>query len=96
MNIYVSSLSFGVNSDDLKAVFEEFGVVESANIINDKITQRSRGFGFVEMPNKEEAEKAIQGLNGRSMDGRTINVVEAKERAPREGGFNRSQSPFKR
>ena len=95
MNIYVSSLSFDVNSDDLKAAFEEFGEVSSANIIKDKITQKSRGFGFVEMPNKEEAEKAIQELNGASMDGRTINVAEAKEREPREKGFNRNPSPFK-
>ncbi|MFT4205206.1 MAG: RNA-binding protein [Chitinophagaceae bacterium] len=96
MNIYVSSLSFGANVEDLKAAFEEFGEVTSANIIKDKFTQKSRGFAFVEMPNKEEAEKAIQQLNDTSLDGRTINVAEAKERAPREGGFNqRSASPFK-
>lgn len=89
MNIYVSSLSFGVSSSDLRSVFEAFGEVSSANIINDKFTQKSRGFGFVEMPNKEEAEKAVQELNGTNMDGRTINVAEAQERAPR------SSSPFK-
>lgn len=88
MNIFVSSLSFNVNNDELRAAFEPFGEVSSANIINDKFTQKSRGFGFVEMPNKEEAEKAIEELNGTSIAGRTINVAEAKERAPREGGFN--------
>ena len=95
MNIYVSSLSFSVNSEDLKAAFEKFGEVSSANIINDKFTQKSRGFGFVEMPNKEEAEKAIELLNGSSIGGRTITVSEAKERTPRENGFNRNHSPFK-
>lgn len=95
MNIYVSSLSFGVNSDDLKAAFEEFGEVSSANVIMDKFTQKSRGFGFVEMPNQEEAEKAISELQGASFEGRTINVAEARERAPREGGNDRSRSPFK-
>ena len=95
MNIYVSSLSFNVNSDDLKAAFEEFGEVNSASIIKDKFTQKSRGFGFVEMPDKEAAERAIQELNGASMDGRTINVAEARERTPRENGFNRTPSPFK-
>jgi len=95
MNIYVSSLSFGINSDDLKAAFEVFGEVSSANVINDKFTQKSRGFGFVEMPNKEEAEKAVQELNGTNMDGRTINVAEAKERAPRDSSFDRKPSPFK-
>ncbi|PZP39615.1 MAG: RNA-binding protein, partial [Pseudopedobacter saltans] len=97
MKIYVSSLSYGVGNDQLKEAFEEFGEVATANVIMDKFTQRSRGFGFVEMPNKEEAEKAISELNGRSMDGRTINVAEAKERPARtEGGYNnRSSSPFK-
>jgi RNA recognition motif-containing protein len=92
MNIYVSSLSYDVSSEDLKAVFEAFGEVNSANVIIDKFTQRSRGFGFVEMPNQEQAENAIKDLNGTQMEGRTINVAEAKERPARTEGFNRSSS----
>jgi len=92
MNIYVSSLSYDVTNDDLKAAFEEFGSVTSASVILDKFTQRSRGFGFVEMPEKEQAEKAISQLNGTTLVGRTINVAEAREREPRQGGYNRSGS----
>lgn len=95
MKIYVSSLSYGTNNEQLKEVFEEFGEVVSANIIMDKFTQKSRGFGFVEMAEKDQAENAIRELNGRSVDGRTINVAEAKEREPRAEGSNRYSSPFK-
>ncbi|QES90315.1 RNA recognition motif domain-containing protein [Rhizosphaericola mali] len=96
MNIYVSSLSYSVNNDDLKELFEDFGEVVSANIINDKFTQRSRGFGFVEMPNIVSANKAINSLDGSKLDGRTINVSEAKEKEPRSNNYsNRVPSPFK-
>lgn len=95
MNIYVSSLSYSITNDQLKAAFEEFGEVTSANVIMDKFTQRSRGFGFVEMPNQEQAETAINQLSGSTMEGRTINVAEAKERPARSEGAGRSASPFK-
>ncbi|QES88032.1 RNA recognition motif domain-containing protein [Rhizosphaericola mali] len=94
MNIYVSNLGFDVNSEDLSTAFKAFGEVTSANVIMDKFTQKSRGFAFVEMPNKEEAEKAIKELNGATFEDRVMNVSEAKEREPREGGFNRTPSPF--
>lgn len=84
MNIYVSNLSFGVSSEDLQEVFAEFGEITSANVITDRYTQKSRGFAFVEMPNQDEAEKAIAELNGKTLEGRTLNVAVAKERQPRE------------
>jgi RNA recognition motif-containing protein len=81
MNIYVSNLSFNVTDADLKEVFEAYGAVSSAKIVMDKMTQRSRGFGFVEMDSQEEARQAITGLDGTSLDNRTLNVNEAKPRA---------------
>ena len=80
MNIYVGNLSWELNDDDLRTAFEEFGEVASASIIKDKFSGRSRGFGFVEMPNKEEAENAIKELNGKEMKGRDIKVNEARPR----------------
>jgi RNA recognition motif-containing protein len=85
MNIYVSNLSFNVQDEDLKGFFAEYGEVSSARIIMDKFTQKSRGFGFVEMPNDAEAEKAIAELNGGVVEGRTINVTVAR---PKEEGSN--------
>jgi len=84
MNIYVGSLSYGVTEEDLKQAFEGFGQVESANIIKDKYSGESRGFGFVEMSDKAEAESAIEGLNGKELKGRTLSVNEARPRS--EGG----------
>jgi RNA recognition motif-containing protein len=72
-----------VTDDDLRQLFEEHGAVQSANVIMDRDTGRSRGFGFVEMPNDQEAEAAIAALNGKNVDGRNLTVNEAK---PREGG----------
>lgn len=74
---------------ELREAFQAFGEIQSCNIIKDKFTGESRGFGFVEMPNKAEAEKAISALNGKDMKGRTINVNEARPRTdrPRGGGF---------
>ncbi len=88
MNIYVGNLSFSVGDADLKDAFGAYGQVQSASVIKDKFSGESRGFGFVEMPNKEEAEKAIAALNGRDLKGRALKVNEAKPRTdrPRGGG----------
>lgn len=83
MNIFVAKLDFQTTSEDLQSVFEQFGEVESAKVIFDKETGRSRGFAFVEMPNDEEAQEAISSLDGTTLDGRTIAVKKAE---PREGG----------
>jgi len=84
--LYVGSLSYSTTDDSLKAAFAQAGAVDSANVIIDKMTGRSRGFGFVEMPNDEEAEKAIQSMNGKELDGRRITVNEARPMQPRTGG----------
>ena len=93
MNIFVASLSFASTDDDLRRLFEPFGTVDSAKVVIDRETGRSRGFGFVEMPNDEEANAAINQLNDTEVDGRSIIVKEARpreERAPGGGGgFNR-------
>jgi RNA recognition motif-containing protein len=89
MNIYVSNLSFNIQDEDLHQFFSEYGEVTSAKVINDKFTGKSRGFGFVEMPDKAAAQKAITELDGGTVDGRTIKVVEAKpkeDRPQRSGG----------
>ncbi len=78
MNIYVGNLSYKVNEDDLKQLFEEFGEVGSVNLISDKYTGQSKGFGFVVMEDNEEANKAIQELNGREVDNREMKVNEAR------------------
>ncbi|MBL7723820.1 MAG: RNA-binding protein [Chitinophagaceae bacterium] len=83
MNMYVSNLSFHTTDADLKKLFEEFGAVSSAKVITDRETGRSRGFGFVEMDSNEEAGKAMKALNGKDIDGRSMSVSEARERAPR-------------
>lgn len=80
MNIYVANLSFAVQNEELNKQFSQYGEVSSVSIVMDKITNRSRGFAFVEMQNKPEAEKAISELNGTLMDGRPIKVNEAKRR----------------
>jgi RNA recognition motif-containing protein len=88
MNIYVSNLSFNVEDDDLRGFFEEYGDVTSAKVITDKMTQRSRGFGFVEMSDDAAAQKAISELDGASVQGRNIRVTVAKpkEERPSNGG----------
>jgi RNA recognition motif-containing protein len=83
MNIFVSSLSFKSNNEDLKHLFESYGEVSSARIITDRDTRRSKGYGFVEMPNDQEGEAAINALNGSDQGGRTINVSVAREREQR-------------
>ncbi len=86
MNIYVGNLSFNTSSDDLRQAFEGFGQVASVNIITDKFTGDSRGFGFVEMPDDAEATAAIGGLNGQELSGRNLNVNEARPRTEGGGG----------
>jgi RNA recognition motif-containing protein len=88
MNMYVSNLGFGVKDEDLKALFASYGEVSSAKVIIDKITNQSRGFGFVEMPNDEIARQCISELNGTEHDGRSIKVTEA--RAKEDRGSNGS------
>ncbi|HTN06857.1 RNA-binding protein [Agriterribacter sp.] len=83
MNIYVSNLSFAVVDADLVKQFSQYGEVNSVNIIMDKITNRSRGFAFVDMPENSAAEKAIRELNGASLDGRVIKVNEARQKEDR-------------
>ncbi len=78
MNIYVGNISRETSDNELRQAFEEYGEVASVNIIKDKFTGVSRGFGFVEMPNKEEADNAIKNLDGQRMNGRVLNVAEAR------------------
>ena len=86
MNIYVGNLSHDVTDEDLRQEFETFGQVESATVIKDKFSGDSRGFGFVEMPSKEEAAAAISGLEEHELKGRKINVNEARPRPTGRGG----------
>ncbi|MBW2406710.1 MAG: RNA-binding protein [Deltaproteobacteria bacterium] len=101
MNIYVGNLSYQVSEEDLKKAFEVFGEVDTAKIIKDNYTGRSKGFGFVEMPAQAEAQSAIEGLNGKDLKGRSLKVSEARPRSegrrggprpggPRRGGERRS------
>jgi RNA recognition motif-containing protein len=84
--LYVGNLSYAVDSGSLQDLFSQYGNVESANVITDRETGRSKGFGFVEMGSDDEANEAINKLNGQEMSGRQINVSEAKPQAPRTGG----------
>jgi RNA recognition motif-containing protein len=80
MNIYVGNISFDAADEDLKAAFEEFGEVEKATVVRDRATGRSRGFGFVEMPDDEDARKAISEMDGKELMGRPLKVNEARPR----------------
>ena len=84
--LYVGNLTYNVNESDLEALFAQFGTVQSAQIIVDRDTNRSKGFAFVEMGSDAEAQAAIQGLNGHDHGGRNLTVNEAKPREPRSGG----------
>ena len=84
--LYVGNLTYNVNETDLEALFTPFGSVQSAQVIIDRDTNRSKGFAFVEMSSDSEAQAAIQGLDGREHDGRNLTVNEAKPREPRTGG----------
>lgn len=83
MNIYVGNLPYSTTNDDLQAMFAAFGNVTSANVIQDKFTGRSKGFGFVEMSDNGEAQSAIADLNGKDIDGRPLTVNEARPRDDR-------------
>ncbi len=87
--VYVGNLSYSVSDESLAEMFSQFGTVESARVVTDRDSGRSKGFGFVEMSSDEEATTAIERLNGSSFEGRNMNVSEAKPMAPREnrGGF---------
>ena len=91
MNIYVSNLSFAVRDEDLREFFAEYGEVSSAKVIMDRVSNRSRGFAFVEMPDDTAAQKAIQELDGATVDGRAIkvNVARPKEKTSRSFSNNR-------
>jgi RNA recognition motif-containing protein len=89
MNIFVGSLPYRLEEADLKELFEAYGEVSSVKLISDRETGRSKGFGFVEMPDDEAAQKAIAGLNGAEVSGRSIAVSQAEERKPSSGGDRR-------
>jgi len=86
MNIYVGSLPYATTEDALKALFEQYGQVTSAKIIMDKFTGKSKGFGFVEMPSDEEAQQAIEALNGTDYEGQRLRISEARQPERRPGG----------
>jgi len=86
MNIFVGSLPFSIEETELKEMFEEYGEVASAKIITDKFSNRSKGFGFIDMPNDEEAQRAIDGLNGTEIGGRKIVVNKSEPRSESGGG----------
>jgi len=91
MDIYVGNLAYATTDDGLRAEFEKYGAVSSARVCTDRISGRSKGFGFVEMPNDEEANKAIDALNGKDIDGRPLRVNQSQPKPPREerGGDRR-------
>jgi len=92
MNIYVSNLGYSLQDEDLSKLFGEYGNVSSAKVIMDKFTSRSKGFGFVEMPDKQSAETAVKELDGTVVDGRPLRVSEARERGERQSSGNRNSS----
>ena len=93
MNIYVSNLGYNFRDEELNGLFAAFGTVSSAKVIMDKFTNKSKGFGFVEMPDQTAAEKAIKELNGTMADGRSINVSEARPKEDK-GGNNKGGGGF--
>jgi RNA recognition motif-containing protein len=95
MNIYVSNLSFHTIEEDLKNLFSQFGIVTSVKIITDRLTHKSRGFGFVEMTSREEGENAINRLHGKEIEGRALSVSVARER-DRESRNDDQSSGYKR
>ena len=95
MNIYIGNLTFDVSEDDLREAFEQFGEITEVRLIMDKFSGKSKGFGFIEMPSKDEAEKAIEEMNGKDFKGRDLTVNEAKpkvDRGGRGGGGRRGGS----
>lgn len=93
-NIFVGNLSFGTQEDAVRALFENYGAVERVSIMTDRETGRSRGFAFVEMTDEGEAERAISALNGSNLDGRTLNVNEARPKPERSGFGGGGARPF--
>jgi len=85
-NIFVGNLSFRTTEDTVRSLFQAYGSVERVNLITDRDTGQARGFGFVEMSNDAEADRAIAGLNGKELDGRALNVNEARPKAERGSG----------
>ncbi len=86
INIYVGNLSFGATEDELRGLFQTYGAVDSAKIISDQFTGRSRGFGFIEMSNREEGLKAIEELDSKDFNGRSLKVNEARPKTNTRGG----------
>jgi len=93
MNIYVSNIPYQTTEEELRDAFASFGNVSSARIIKDKLTGKSRGFGFVEMGNDDEARAALEGMNGAELTGRKINAREARPREESPGGFRGGPRP---
>ena len=87
MNIFVGNIPFSSTEEDIRQLFEQFGVVDNVNLITDRETGRFRGFGFVEMPNSDEAQAAIAELHGSDLSGRPLTVNEARPREPRRPRF---------
>lgn len=98
-NIFVGNLDFGATEESVRSLFEEYGAVERVSVMKDRDTGRSRGFGFVEMTNADEADRAINSLNGTNFGGRALNVNEARPKGdggPRGGGNFRGGGPSRR
>jgi RNA recognition motif-containing protein len=91
MKLYVGNMGYGIHSSDLERLFSAYGTVRSAEVITDRSTGQSKGFGFVEMGSDQEAKAAIAALNGKEMDGRTVTVNEAR---PKEGGGGRGPGGY--
>lgn len=91
--LYVGSLPYSVTEDELRDLFSEFGTIESVRIITDKFTGQSKGFGFVEMANGDEAKRAVEAMNGKSLGGRTLIVNEARPEEKRTGGGGGDRGP---
>jgi len=91
--LFVGNLSFGATEDSIRSLFEGYGTIESVSLITDRDTGRSKGFGFVEMTNDAEAQKAIAGVNGKDLDGRPLTVNEARPKTdrPNGGGYKKSR-----
>jgi RNA recognition motif-containing protein len=96
MNIYVSNLSFHTTDEDLKSLFQEFGEVSSAKVITDKVSGHSRGFGFVEMPEDTAAKQAMQELEGKEIEGRSLSVSVARQKEERSNSSFSKNSNFKK
>ena len=86
MKLFVGNFSFSTTEDDLRALFEPYGTIDSVSVVTDRTTGRARGFGFVEMPERGQAEKAIEALNGKEVGGRTLNINEARPKVD-NGGY---------